>query len=104
MNRVKQKTLLLPHTLNMLAIPCQDAAHAIDNMNDSELFGRTIRVNLAKPMKVKEGASRAGVYTSFRFTFPSYLPPIPTHCPDQDAVTDMLIVQKKNRNRFENLR
>ncbi|RUS90556.1 hypothetical protein EGW08_001644 [Elysia chlorotica] len=37
----------------------EDAAHAIDNMNDSELFGRTIRVNLAKPMKVKEGASRA---------------------------------------------
>ncbi|ESP03333.1 hypothetical protein LOTGIDRAFT_205061 [Lottia gigantea] len=37
----------------------EDAAAAIDNMNDSELFGRTIRVNLAKPMKVKEGASRA---------------------------------------------
>ena len=31
--------------------------------NDSELFGRTIRVNLAKPMKMKEGASRAGVKT-----------------------------------------
>ena len=28
--------------------------------NESELFGRTIRVNLAKPMKVREGASRAG--------------------------------------------
>nr|DAZ86630.1 TPA_inf: venom-related protein PPI [Conus judaeus] len=37
----------------------EDAAAAIDNMNESELFGRTIRVNLAKPMKVKEGASRA---------------------------------------------
>ncbi|KAL5021927.1 hypothetical protein ScPMuIL_001082 [Solemya velum] len=37
----------------------EDAAAAIDNMNDSELFGRTIRVNLAKPMKIKEGASRA---------------------------------------------
>ncbi|XP_005108744.1 peptidyl-prolyl cis-trans isomerase E [Aplysia californica] len=37
----------------------EDAAHAIDNMNESELFGRTIRVNLAKPMKMKEGASRA---------------------------------------------
>ncbi|XP_041357917.1 peptidyl-prolyl cis-trans isomerase E-like [Gigantopelta aegis] len=37
----------------------EDAAAAIDNMNDSELFGRTIRVNLAKPMKMKEGASRA---------------------------------------------
>jgi len=37
----------------------EDAAHSIDNMNDSELFGRTIRVNLAKPMKMKEGANRA---------------------------------------------
>lgn len=37
----------------------EEAAAAIDNMNDSELFGRTIRVNLAKPMKIKEGSSRA---------------------------------------------
>ncbi|NXS38870.1 PPIE isomerase, partial [Pomatostomus ruficeps] len=36
----------------------QDAAAAIDNMNESELFGRTIRVNLAKPMRIKEGSSR----------------------------------------------
>ncbi|XP_072404259.1 peptidyl-prolyl cis-trans isomerase E isoform X2 [Chiloscyllium punctatum] len=36
-----------------------DAAAAIDNMNESELFGRTIRVNLAKPMRIKEGSSRA---------------------------------------------
>lgn len=34
----------------------EDAAAAIDNMNDSELFGRTIRVNIAKPMKIKEGS------------------------------------------------
>ncbi|XP_072357057.1 peptidyl-prolyl cis-trans isomerase E isoform X2 [Scyliorhinus torazame] len=27
--------------------------------NESELFGRTIRVNLAKPMRIKEGSSRA---------------------------------------------
>jgi peptidyl-prolyl isomerase E (cyclophilin E) len=27
-------------------------------MNDSELYGRTLRVNLAKPMKIKEGSSR----------------------------------------------
>nr|XP_012418651.1 PREDICTED: peptidyl-prolyl cis-trans isomerase E isoform X2 [Odobenus rosmarus divergens] len=27
-------------------------------MNESELFGRTIRVNLAKPMRIKEGSSR----------------------------------------------
>uniref|UniRef100_A0A8C8DKE4 Peptidyl-prolyl cis-trans isomerase E n=1 Tax=Oryzias sinensis TaxID=183150 RepID=A0A8C8DKE4_9TELE len=31
---------------------------AIDNMNESELFGRTIRVNIAKPMRIKEGSSR----------------------------------------------
>ncbi|XP_051892018.1 peptidyl-prolyl cis-trans isomerase E [Pristis pectinata] len=37
----------------------EDAAAAIDNMNESELFGRTIRVNLAKPMRIKEGSSRA---------------------------------------------
>ncbi|KAK7027510.1 hypothetical protein SK128_000202 [Halocaridina rubra] len=37
----------------------EDAAAAIDNMNESELFGRTIRVNLAKPQKAKEGSSRA---------------------------------------------
>lgn len=37
----------------------EDAAAAIDNLNESELFGRTIRVNLAKPMKSKEGSSRA---------------------------------------------
>lgn len=37
----------------------EDAAAAIDNMHESELFGRTIRVNLAKPMKIKKGSSRA---------------------------------------------
>ncbi|XP_045606148.1 peptidyl-prolyl cis-trans isomerase E-like isoform X2 [Procambarus clarkii] len=37
----------------------EDALAAIDNMNESELFGRTIRVNLAKPQKAKEGSSRA---------------------------------------------
>lgn len=37
----------------------EDAAAAIDNMNDSELFGRTIRVNVAKPMKIKEGSTKA---------------------------------------------
>lgn len=37
----------------------EDGAAAIDNMNEAELFGRTIRVNLAKPMKIKEGYSRA---------------------------------------------
>jgi peptidyl-prolyl isomerase E (cyclophilin E) len=31
----------------------------MDNMHESELFGRTLRVNLAKPMRLKEGGSRA---------------------------------------------
>lgn len=30
----------------------------IDLQNDSELFGRTIRVNIAKPQKIKEGSSK----------------------------------------------
>lgn len=37
----------------------QDAADAIDNMNDAEIFGRTIKVNVAKPQKLREGSSRA---------------------------------------------
>ncbi|XP_066274539.1 peptidyl-prolyl cis-trans isomerase E-like [Branchiostoma lanceolatum] len=37
----------------------EDAAAAIDNMHESELFGRTIRCNLAKPMKLKEGSMKA---------------------------------------------
>jgi len=36
----------------------EDAAAAIDNMNDSELFGKTITVNIARPRKIKEGYSR----------------------------------------------
>ena len=37
----------------------EDAVNAIDNMNDSEIFGKTIRVNIAKPIKLKEGSARA---------------------------------------------
>eukprot|EP00118_Oscarella_pearsei_P003958 m.16449 g.16449 ORF g.16449 m.16449 type:complete len:302 (+) comp26939_c0_seq1:41-946(+) len=33
----------------------EDAAAAQDNMHESELYGRTIRVNIAKPARVKEG-------------------------------------------------
>ncbi|KAJ8779429.1 hypothetical protein J1605_012313 [Eschrichtius robustus] len=44
----------------------EDAAAAIDNMNESELFGRTIRVNLAKPMRIKEGSSRPGEWEQYR--------------------------------------
>ena len=36
----------------------EDSAAAIDNMNESELHGRTIRVNVARPKMLKEGSSR----------------------------------------------
>ncbi|XP_017201922.1 peptidyl-prolyl cis-trans isomerase E isoform X1 [Oryctolagus cuniculus] len=49
-------SLLDPHVAQTRRV--EDAAAAIDNMNESELFGRTIRVNLAKPMRIKEGSSR----------------------------------------------
>lgn len=32
----------------------EDAADAIDNMDNSEILGRTIRVNIAKPIKYKD--------------------------------------------------
>ncbi|CAG8711120.1 34783_t:CDS:2, partial [Gigaspora margarita] len=32
-----------------------DAQAAIDNMNLSELYGKVIKVNLARPMRIKEG-------------------------------------------------
>lgn len=33
----------------------EDCLHAIENMNDSELFGRVLRVNFARPQRFKEG-------------------------------------------------
>ncbi|CAG8536819.1 6106_t:CDS:2, partial [Acaulospora colombiana] len=36
-----------------------DAQAAIDNMNLAELYGKVIKVNLARPMKIKEGSMRA---------------------------------------------
>lgn len=36
----------------------EDAMAAIDNMNESELFGRTIRCNFARPPKATERSSR----------------------------------------------
>ncbi|KAL4095996.1 hypothetical protein PRIC1_009361 [Phytophthora ramorum] len=35
-----------------------DARAAIDNMDDSELFGRTLRVSIAKPDKPKLGSNK----------------------------------------------
>merc|ERR1711934_790151 len=38
----------------------EDAKAAIENMNNSELYGRVMRVNIAKPMKAKaEGSGKA---------------------------------------------
>lgn len=36
-----------------------DAAGAIDNMHESEIYGRTIKVNIAKPMQLKSGQNQA---------------------------------------------
>ncbi|EGT42114.1 CBN-CYN-13 protein [Caenorhabditis brenneri] len=36
----------------------EDAAMAIDNMNESELFGKTIRVNFARPPKATERSQK----------------------------------------------
>jgi len=36
----------------------EDAAAAIDNMNDSEIYGKTVRVNFARPPKINERSSR----------------------------------------------
>ena len=37
----------------------EDALAAIDNMNEAELFGRTLHVNSAKPMKLRESSMKA---------------------------------------------
>ncbi|CAG8441928.1 2520_t:CDS:2 [Ambispora gerdemannii] len=39
-----------------------DAQASIDNMHLSELYGKVIKVNLARPMRIKEGSLRAGNY------------------------------------------
>uniref|UniRef100_A0A914GSG0 peptidylprolyl isomerase n=1 Tax=Globodera rostochiensis TaxID=31243 RepID=A0A914GSG0_GLORO len=36
----------------------EDSAAAIDNMNDSEIYGKTVRVNFARPPKVNERSQR----------------------------------------------
>lgn len=36
----------------------EDAAAAMDNMNDSELYGRTIKCNFARPPKPNEKSHR----------------------------------------------
>ena len=36
----------------------EDAAEALFNMNNSELLGRVLKVNIAKPMSIKEGSNK----------------------------------------------
>eukprot|EP01047_Picozoa_sp_COSAG01_P051530 COSAG01_NODE_5328_length_4331_cov_68.471881_2_plen_115_part_00 len=36
----------------------EDAGEALFNMNNSELLGRVLKVNIAKPMSAKEGSNR----------------------------------------------
>lgn len=36
----------------------EDAAEAIDNLNESEMFGKTIKVCIARPQQIKEGWGR----------------------------------------------
>lgn len=36
----------------------EDAADAIDNMDNAEILGRTIRVNVAKPLRHQENTNR----------------------------------------------
>jgi RNA recognition motif-containing protein len=37
-----------------------DAEAAVENMNDSELFGRVLKVNLAKPSSMRGGGGGGG--------------------------------------------
>lgn len=47
-------------------VSAEDAAAAIDNMDQSELFGRTLKVNPSRELKTKEGSHRAGAEPSLR--------------------------------------
>jgi len=40
----------------------EDAVAAMDNMNEAELFGRTLKVNLARPSTTKEGQGNRAVW------------------------------------------
>lgn len=39
-----------------------DASSAIDNMNDAELYGRTLRVNLARPTRTADGTTSRALW------------------------------------------
>ena len=52
------RSCLPPPLAIIIDLPLEDAAAAIDNMDNSEIFGRTVRVNVARPKMLKEGSSR----------------------------------------------
>ncbi|XP_036205928.1 peptidyl-prolyl cis-trans isomerase E isoform X2 [Myotis myotis] len=56
----RESSLLLKLVLVAQRAPCLyiGLLNLQSYKNESELFGRTIRVNLAKPMRIKEGSSR----------------------------------------------
>mmetsp|Transcript_27564 Transcript_27564/g.47573 ORF Transcript_27564/g.47573 Transcript_27564/m.47573 type:complete len:146 (-) Transcript_27564:462-899(-) len=37
----------------------EDAQDALDNMNNAELYGRVLKVNIAKPLAIKDGANKS---------------------------------------------
>ena len=51
-----------------------DAADAIDNMNGAELFGRVLKVNLAKPDAASRGSHRPGLAPTAPTPRPGPLP------------------------------
>ncbi|XP_045440766.1 peptidyl-prolyl cis-trans isomerase E isoform X1 [Pipistrellus kuhlii] len=57
---IRESSFLLLLVLVAQRAPCSyiGLLNPKSHRNESELFGRTIRVNLAKPMRIKEGSSR----------------------------------------------
>uniref|UniRef100_K3W6Z2 RRM domain-containing protein n=1 Tax=Globisporangium ultimum (strain ATCC 200006 / CBS 805.95 / DAOM BR144) TaxID=431595 RepID=K3W6Z2_GLOUD len=63
-----------------------DAQEAMDNMDESELFGRTLRVSIAKPDKPKLGA-RKPVWAETDEAKDTITPDEPEHAQQQPTVS-----------------
>nr|CAG8557910.1 14654_t:CDS:2 [Entrophospora candida] len=61
-----------------------DAQAAIDNMNLSELYGKVIKVNLARPMKIREGIWSEDAWLQ-RYALKSTDPNVPYGSDEEDA-------------------
>lgn len=44
------------HGINLYYAPQEDAQHALENMNDSEFYGRVLKVSIARPSAMKNKA------------------------------------------------